>query len=76
MADPRYKQPDNSHGKWYVDSTCVPCHVCLDEAKGLLAYAADESHVFFKKQPESADEIKQATNAMQACPTEAIGNDG
>ncbi|MCE9598904.1 MAG: ferredoxin [Spirochaetia bacterium] len=76
MVDHRYKQPENAPGKWYVDSTCVPCHVCLEEAPGLLAYATDESHVFFKRQPVTAEETKLASNAMQACPTEAIGDDG
>ncbi|MBL8018617.1 MAG: ferredoxin [Leptospirales bacterium] len=76
MADPKHKQPENANGKWYVDSTCVPCHVCLDEASDLLSYAHDESHVYFKKQPENAEETKRAANAMQACPTEAIGDDG
>ncbi len=76
MADPKYRQPENTPGKWYVDTTCVPCHVCVDEAPNLLKYAQDESHVFFAKQPTREEELKAAQKAMNACPTEAIGNDG
>jgi len=76
MADRKHKQPENAQGKWYVDTTCVPCHVCLEEAPGLLRYADDESHTFFLKQPSNPDEERIARNAMQSCPTEAIGNDG
>lgn len=76
MADSTIKQPENTDGKWYVDQTCVPCHLCMDEAPELLKYADNETHVFFAKQPESDSEIEQANAAMEACPTEAIGNDG
>lgn len=76
MADPTIKQPENSKGNWYVDQTCVPCHLCMDEAPGLLKYADNETHVYFAKQPENDKEKDQAEEAMNACPTEAIGNDG
>lgn len=76
MADRNHKQPQNVPGKYYVDSTCVPCHACMDEAPNLLRYADNEEHVYFFKQPETEEEEKAARFAMQACPTEAIGDDG
>lgn len=76
MADPSIKQPENSSGKWYVDQTCVPCHLCMDEAPELLSYAEGEVHVYFSRQPENEEEEKKAQEALEACPTEAIGNDG
>lgn len=76
MADPTIKQPENTEGKWYVDQTCVPCHLCIDEAPDLLSYADGETHVFFSKQPQNDSEESLALEAMDACPTEAIGNDG
>ncbi|MBI39767.1 MAG: ferredoxin [Leptospiraceae bacterium] len=76
MADPTIKQPENVPGKWYVDQTCVPCHLCMDEAPELMSYADGETHTFFSKQPSSEEEENQAREAMDACPTEAIGNDG
>ena len=76
MADKNSKQPENVPGPWYIDQTCAPCHVCLDEAPSLIRYAPGETHSYFYKQPESPEEETAAENAMQACPTEAIGNDG
>jgi ferredoxin len=76
MADKTQKVPENVPGKWYVDDTCTPCHVCLDEAPGLLKYTEDESKVFFFQQPTTPEEEQAADAAMAICPTGAIGDDG
>jgi ferredoxin len=76
MADKTQKVPENVPGKWYVDDTCTPCHVCLDEAPKLLKYTEDESKVFFFKQPVTPEEEQAADAAMAICPTGAIGDDG
>jgi ferredoxin len=75
MADPANKLPENAPGAWYVDNTCTPCRVCLDEAPSLLKYNDDETYVFFAKQPETPEETEAAQRAMDVCPTLAIGND-
>ncbi|MBV9126487.1 MAG: ferredoxin, partial [Verrucomicrobia bacterium] len=64
-----------------VDETCTPCHVCLDEAgpktaTPLMQYNADESKVYFFKQPENPDEEAAAQRALEICPTQAVGSDG
>jgi len=76
MADKNNKLPENVPGKWYVDDTCTPCRVCLDEAPSLLKYTENESAVYFFKQPEGDEEETAAQAAMDICPTQAIGNDG
>ena len=76
MADKNSKQPENVPGKWYVDTTCVPCNSCMDEAGNLLKYSEDQSHVFFARQPASPAEEQQAQKAAEICPTGSIGNDG
>ncbi|MDR0534223.1 MAG: ferredoxin [Verrucomicrobiales bacterium] len=76
MADASRKLPENVPGKWYVDDTCTPCHVCLDEAPMLLKYNDDQSYVFFFKQPSNPEEEDAAVRALDICPTGAIGNDG
>ncbi len=76
MADKTAKLPENVPGRWYVDETCTPCRVCLDEAPQLLMYNADETYVYFFKQPETPVEETAAENAMAICPQNAIGNDG
>ncbi len=76
MADNTAKLPENVPGAWYVDSTCTPCRVCLDEAPQLLKYNDGETYVYFYKQPEGAEELAAAENAAAVCPQNAIGNDG
>lgn len=81
MADKSIRLPDSVPGAWYVDDTCTPCHVCLDEAGpqagfGLLAYTADETKVIFLKQPETPEEADASQRALEICPTNAIGSDG
>ncbi len=81
MADKSIRLEESVPGPWYVDDTCTPCHVCLDEAGpqsgfNLLHYTDDESKVVFGKQPESAEEIDAAQRALEICPANAIGNDG
>ena len=76
MADKNSKQPENVPGKWYVDQTCVPCSNCLEEAPTLLKYNADQTYVFFTKQPGTPEEEAAAQKALEICPTGSIGNDG
>ena len=76
MADKTNKQPENVPGKWYVDTTCVPCNSCMDEAASLLKYNEDQSHVYFAKQPSTPEEESSARRALEICPTGSIGEDG
>ena len=36
----------------------------------------DEGHAFVMKQPESDADLEECQNALDACPVEAIGDDG
>ena len=76
MADKNIKQPENVPGKWYVDTTCVPCNVCLDTAPTLIKLSEDQSHVYFAQQPSNPAEETAAQAALEVCPTGSIGNDG
>ena len=76
MADRTDKVAGSIPGRYYVDCTCVPCNLCVDEAPRLMAMSADEDHALFVRQPDSPEEESQARAALQICPTEAIGDDG
>jgi ferredoxin len=76
MADKASKQPQNVPGRWYVDTSCALCRLCLEEAPNLLSYTSEETAVYFSKQPETPEEIAAAERAMDICPTLAIGDDG
>jgi ferredoxin len=36
----------------------------------------NDGHAFVKLQPQTPEEMKEAENALAACPVEAIGNNG
>lgn len=81
MADQSIRNPDNAPGRWYIDESCAPCHTCIDiagpaTAIQLLKYNEDESKVFFARQPAGAAEETAAQEALELCPSQAIGNDG
>ena len=76
MADPDDKVADNVTGAWYVDSNCIDCDVCRTTAPNNFEANEDEGYSFVSKQPESDEETEAMEEAMESCPTEAIGNDG
>ena len=76
MANKDDRLPDNAPGKWYVDSSCIDCDVCRTTAPNNFQANEDEGHSFLAKQPGSAEEEAQCTEAKASCPVEAIGDDG
>ncbi len=76
MADLDDKLSDNVPGKWYVDSNCIDCDVCRTTAPNNFEANEDEGYSFVSKQPENDEEIELMEEAMESCPTEAIGDDG
>ena len=76
MAFIRDKLPDNTRGKFYVDRQCIDCDVCRDTASANFARNDDNGYSYVKKQPETDEELELCEEAMNACPVEAIGDDG
>jgi len=76
MADLDDKLADNVPGKWYVDSNCIDCDVCRTTAPNNFEANEDEGYSFVAKQPASDEETEAMEEAMESCPTEAIGDDG
>jgi ferredoxin len=76
MADKKAKYKQNIAGSYYVDDSCIACDACCVEAPKFFAMNDDEGHAFVKLQPQTPEEVKDAENALAACPVEAIGNDG
>jgi ferredoxin len=76
MANKDNRLPNNVPGKYYVDDACIDCDVCRQTAPD--NFGADEEGGFsiVIKQPSSPDEEDLCKEAMEACPVEAIGNDG
>lgn len=76
MADKSNKFDQNVAGKFYVDDQCIACDACVMEAPDFFEMNDDEGHAYVKKQPNSAQDLEDCNNALDACPVEAIGADG
>jgi ferredoxin len=76
MPDPNAKLPENEPGRYYVDSQCIDCDICRDIAPDNFTREADQGYSFVYKQPESGSEENLCREAMEACPVEAIGDNG
>ncbi len=76
MADKSNKWPDNKPGKYYVDEQCIDCDACRTEAPDNFTRNDEHGYSFVYKQPENEEEEIRCKAAMEACPVEAIGNDG
>ncbi len=76
MAEKLERYEDNVPGRWYVDKKCILCSVCSEAAPLNFREADTNDHDICFKQPENEAEEAQCLEAMEACPVEAIGNDG
>lgn len=76
MADKNSKFSENKPGKFYVDDQCIACDACVMEAPGFFAMNDDDGHAYVKLQPKTQLELDECRSAMEACPVEAIGEDG
>jgi len=76
MADKELKFKENVRGPFYVDQTCIDCDLCRQAAPNNFAVRNEQLGYYVKKQPSSPQEVAQCKKALEACPVEAIGNDG
>lgn len=76
MAEIKEKLDDNVKGTFYVDSQCIDCDVCRDTAPKNFTRNDDNGYSFVYKQPVTDEECELCEEAMNACPVEAIGDDG
>ena len=76
MAEIKDRLKDNVRGKSYVDRECIDCDVCRDTAPKNFTRNDDNGYSFVYHQPETKDELELCEEAMNACPVEAIGDDG
>lgn len=76
MAFLKDKLLDNSPGKYYVDRECIDCDVCRDTSPANFMRNDENGYSFVWKQPDTPEEIALCKEAFDACPVEAIGDDG
>ena len=76
MAELKDKLPDNTTGKYYVDKQCIDCDVCRDTSPANFRRNDEKGYSYVYKQPETDEERALCEEAFDACPVEAIGDDG
>jgi ferredoxin len=76
MADRNNKVEGNANGVFYVDTACIGCGLCTESAPGNFKMNADGDLAMVFKQPVNADEETSCNDAKDACPADAIGDDG
>ena len=75
-ADPNARLEENAPGPFYVDRTCIDCDVCRDAAPANFTRSFKHAYSYVSKQPGDETERAACQEALEACPVEAIGNDG
>ncbi len=76
MAELKDKLRDNVRGRFYVDKECIDCDVCRGTSPANFRRNEDSGYSYVYKQPENSEEIGLCIEAFNACPVEAIGDDG
>ncbi|MCS7337898.1 MAG: ferredoxin [Verrucomicrobiae bacterium] len=76
MANKANKYPDNAPGKYYVDNQCIDCDLCRETAPENFRRNEEGGYSYVYKQPTTPEEEAKCREAMEACPVEAIGDDG
>jgi len=76
MAESSDRQKENVAGAFYVDTTCIDCDVCRDIAPDNFTRQDDAGYSYIYRQPRGEAELKLCREALEACPVEAIGDDG
>jgi len=75
MANKNSKWKQNAPGKYYVDDQCIDCDLCRETAPDFFG-RNDDGYSFVSKQPVTEEEVGLCNDAMEACPVQAIGDDG
>lgn len=76
MANRENKYPDNALGMFYVDNRCIDCDQCRGTAPNHFKRNDDRGYSYVYKQPGTEEEMELCGEAMDLCPTKAIGKEG
>ena len=76
MASLIERKNENIAGRFYVDSTCIDCDLCRETAPAFFRRDDESGQSVVHRQPSAPDEIALAEEALNACPSSSIGDDG
>jgi ferredoxin len=75
MALVKTKHPENAPGKYYIDDDCIDCSLCEEISPHHFAPNRVGGYHVVQVQPLARQEAELLEEAMELCPTEAIGVD-
>jgi ferredoxin len=75
MPNPLDRNPENISGPFYVDSSCIDCDICRGNAPQFFNRWDEGGYTVVHTQPVTEEEIAQAIDAMNECPSESIGRE-
>ena len=70
------RKPENIPGRFYVDSSCIDCDLCRENAPDFFRRDAETGQSVVYRQPASPEEMTLAQEALERCPSNSIGDDG
>ena len=73
MASAARRLDSNVDGDFFVDDSCIDCDTCRWMAPGV--YAERDGYAYVHTQPESPAALRDALQALVACPTGSIGTE-
>ena len=76
MPNPKDKVPENVPGLYYSDTSCIDCGMCPETAPLIFKRQEDAGYSYVYRQPVTPEEIAQAEEALNSCPSDSIGNNG
>ncbi|MFH1653913.1 MAG: ferredoxin [Pseudomonadota bacterium] len=76
MAEINDKLPENTEGRFYVDEQCIDCCLCIETAPKNFAHVEESGYAYLCRQPQNEEEEECCKEAMESCPSNAIGDDG
>jgi ferredoxin len=76
LSAKRAKVAGNAPGKYYVTELCIGCTLCRETAPGHFRANKEEGVDYVFRQPETPQEETLCIRAMEACPMDAIQDDG
>jgi ferredoxin len=76
MANLSDRLSENASGRYYVDSSCIDCDQCRVIAPDFFARNEESGLSFVSKQPETAEDVSRLEEAIAACASGSIGDDG
>lgn len=76
MSAQKAKTVGNAPGKYYIDERCIGCALCHETAPDHFKTNDEEGCGFVFRQPETPEEERLCMTARDACPMDAVQDDG